>query len=120
MATLMWEDGREFPLVDRDDMLVTEAKWVEKQSGVSFTDLMFTDLMLARTLVTLRRNGIMLTWSDADGWKMGWVAGLVRRDKSDPEPPEDGDEAVPPTTGAEAGPSTSALSTSTTSGGSGF
>lgn len=107
MAILKWEDGRTFHLVDRDDMLVSEAKWVEKQSGTSFTDLLFVDLMLARTLVTLRRNNIMLTWRDADSWRMGWITSMVEREPGDLEDDEtdqpEGDAEVPTSTGAEAG-----------------
>ena len=114
MAKLKWHDGRVFELVETTDFLVAEGRWVEKQSGTSLNELLFTDTVVARVLVTLRRSEVMLAWRDFDSWTFAEIHDLIEDDE--PAEPEGGDgPEVPTAAGAEAG---GASVTSSTRGGS--
>lgn len=110
MARFKWDDDREFPFVEGLDFLVPEARWAEKQFGKGLNDLTWSETLIAQALVSLRRNGVMLTIADTEDWTLRFINDRII--------PEDGDlpegEEPDPT---EAGPSPAPSSTSGTSGG---
>lgn len=54
--------GRSFDLVERPTF--AEFAWIERQSGVPTEDMTSSEKGAAMALLSLRRAGVMLTWSD--------------------------------------------------------
>ena len=78
---------------------VGESRWAEREIGYPLTQWGDTERMHASALLTLRRNGVMLTWKDIDALPMGAVEVIA-----DEEGPA---EVDPPAPGVEAGPGSS-------------
>ena len=114
MASFKWNDDR-LPLVEVDDFLVGEARWVERQAKVSMNAMGVADSLVARVIVSLKRRNIHMQWSDFDDMPLSSFdleegAGAAEDGERDEDP-------TPPV--AEDGPSTSkASSKRATSGGS--
>lgn len=100
MAKFKWDDDREFKFLEPLDFLGAEARWIEKQFGKNLDEFTWSESLFANALVTLRRNGVMLTLADTEDWTLGFV-----NDRLVPEP-EDGadreDDGLDPHVPAEA------------------
>lgn len=91
-------DGREFDLVERP--LFAELAWVEDQSGVSFEDMGGIRRTVALTVLSMRRAGVMVTWSDIFDHASPNDLEIVQD-----QPDLAGEAADPTPAGAEAGES---------------
>ena len=113
MATFKWNDKR-LPLVEVKELLVGEARWVERQAKVNLNDMGIADTLVARVIVSLKHQNIHMRWQDFDDMS------LDSFDVVDDEEPDDDEATEDPTpSGAEAGQSSSTASSEpATSGGS--
>lgn len=105
MQTFSW-NGERYELLNSDDFLVGEGRWVERLAKTSFQDMGTTDSLISRVIVTLKRKNIHLKWADFDDMKLGDFE-LID------EPDEDEDED-PTATGGEAGQPESVTADSST------
>lgn len=104
MQTFKWNNER-LELLDSDDFLVGEARWVERFAKQKFSDMGNTDSLISRVLVTLKRKQIHLKWSDFDDMKLGDFDIEDDEPEADESDPTEPGAADPPTesTTAESG-----------------
>lgn len=117
MARFKWDDDREFKFLEPLDFLGAEARWVEKQFGKNLDEFTWSESLFANALVTLRRNGVMLTLADTEDWTLGYVNDrLVRESEDDAERKDDGlDPHVPAEAPSKRSGGSGGRSSSTTS-----
>ena len=89
MATLRWNDER-FEIADNPK--VKDAIWLEAQAGKPLSKMGEGEQLAATLLLTLRRNNVMLTWSD-----------VLELDIEDLDMKDDEAEADPTLAGVTAG-----------------
>jgi hypothetical protein len=70
VQTFAWNDER-IELVDDEDFLIGEARWLEKVSKTNLAQMGTTDTLVARVIVSLRRRQIFLQWNDFDTMTLG-------------------------------------------------
>lgn len=90
--------GAEYDLLTRP--LFAEIAWIEDEVGMDFSDLRASRRTAATVLLSLRRAGVMLTWSDimdASPDDLEWV------EKSQPAEPDVDGDVDPQAAGGEAG-----------------
>lgn len=102
MARFKWDDDREFEVLEHKDLVRAEAGWLEKQFGKNLDQFTWSDSVFASVLVTLRRNGVMLTLADTDDWTIGWIEDRII---ADPEDVGDGEEPDPTEAAPDPAPS---------------
>lgn len=99
MAKVRLDDGREFDLVQRASF--AEASWMERQCGRRMQDWMDAELQCSGVVLTLRRNGVMVTWKDV--WEdVGAYEVIADGDEDEPvDPTSPPPSRTDPSTSAE-------------------
>lgn len=90
MAKFKYEN-REFTHVSLKDLLGAEARWLEKQVGKGLDEFTWSERAFGEVLMTLRRNGVMLSWADTDEWTVGYVTDNLVPEQREIEAAERGD-----------------------------
>lgn len=99
MADRFRWDGREFDVVERPTW--AEAAWIERQSGMKFSELTESETNAAGALISLRRAGVAMTW--AEFMEKTSPADFEAVDGDDVDEADGKGRPVPTTPGGEAG-----------------
>jgi hypothetical protein len=84
MAMLKW-DGREFDLAQRPT--VKDAIWIEATVGKPLSKMGEAETFAITILLTLRKQGVALTWDDVIGMDMDAFDIIDDEEESDPTAP---------------------------------
>jgi hypothetical protein len=98
MASTFEYEGKRYDIVE--NLTFGEISWVERNSGQNLNQMGSADGMAAGILLSLRRQGVNLTWKDI----MNVDPSTLNVQNDEPEAAGTGDE-VPTSDGAEAVPS---------------